>query len=98
VIVPEAVYEWLDRSGVLLSQPLSMEQLCGIRPEEEALLDNMLATKNRQRHLTEPQEFFRCGVVYRVVRKHFVMNMLEYKPPNKMDMSCRKTKCWVLRL
>jgi hypothetical protein len=41
-----------------------MEQLCGIRPEEEALLDNMLATKNHhQRHpAAEPQEFFRCGV------------------------------------
>ena len=35
------VERWLDRAGVLSSDVPPPETLCGIRPEEEALLDNM---------------------------------------------------------
>ena len=35
----DAVFQWLDRSGVLLSQPPHLDDVCRIRPEEEALMD-----------------------------------------------------------
>lgn len=35
----EAVHQWLDRSGVLLPQPPRFDEVCRIRPEEEALMD-----------------------------------------------------------
>jgi len=35
----EAVFQWLDRSGVLLPQPPRFDEVCRIRPEEEALMD-----------------------------------------------------------
>jgi len=58
-IVPDAVYQWLDRSGVLLPSPPPLEEICRIRPEEAALLDNMMTTKPFEQ---EERELFDCGV------------------------------------
>ena len=54
-----AVEEWLDRTGVLLHEvPIAYEDYCRIRPEEDALIENMMREKAR---LTE-EERFDCGV------------------------------------
>jgi len=37
----DAVERWLDRAGALHAAPPPLDALCRIRPEEEALLDNM---------------------------------------------------------
>ena len=59
-IVPDAVYEWLDRSGVLLHEPPLMERMCGIRPEEDALMDYMI--KNNKPPPSPPKPRYDCGV------------------------------------
>lgn len=47
VVLPEEVSSWLDKAGVLLDRPPPMEEVCLIRPEEEALMDHLAAsTKN----------------------------------------------------
>jgi hypothetical protein len=57
-IVPRAVYEWLDRCGVLLEHPPLLEAVCRIQPEEEALMDCLTSPKP-----TPPEEpRFDCGV------------------------------------
>ena len=43
-----AIEQWLERSGVLLHDPPRYEDLCNIRPEEEALLFAMQSDKNLQ--------------------------------------------------
>lgn len=53
-----AVYEWLYRSGVLLERAPLIESVCRIRPEEEALLDNM-RTLNK---LSVDEERYDCGL------------------------------------
>jgi hypothetical protein len=59
-IDPLAVHEWLDRSGVLFDRiPRSVEAMCRIRPEEEALMDYLLTTKP-QKQLDE--ERYDCGI------------------------------------
>lgn len=58
-IVPDAVYQWLDRSGVLLPLPPPLEEICRIRPEEAALMDNMMRTKPFEQ---EERDLFDCGV------------------------------------
>jgi hypothetical protein len=44
VVMPDQVQSWLDRAGVLLEQAPPMEQVCLIRPEEEALMDHLAAS------------------------------------------------------
>ena len=55
-----AVENWLHHSGVLLSQPPRMEELCYIRPEEDALMD-YLATQKLPEVLVE-EERYDCGL------------------------------------
>lgn len=51
-----AVIDWLDKANVLVESTPGFDEVCGIRPEEEALIDNMMAAKLRQ------GERFNCGV------------------------------------
>mmetsp|Transcript_22334 Transcript_22334/g.32981 ORF Transcript_22334/g.32981 Transcript_22334/m.32981 type:complete len:377 (+) Transcript_22334:51-1181(+) len=54
--LPAAVRHWLDRSHVLIENTPAFDELCHIRPEEDALLDHMRVAK-------EPEiERFDCGV------------------------------------
>ena len=53
-----AVEHWLERSGVLLSQPPPMMTLCFIRPEEDALMDYL----ETQKPQTVEEERYDCGV------------------------------------
>jgi hypothetical protein len=71
MVVPEAVNMWLRQSGVLRDEPPSCSMnLCQIRPEEQALLDNLRAENNfgkkqqkQQRAFEEEEEEqFDCGV------------------------------------
>lgn len=56
-VASRAVEEWLDRSGVLLTRAPRLEELCYIRPEEEALMDYLAQTKPQQE-----VEYFNCGL------------------------------------
>jgi len=60
-VEPRAVEEWLNNASVLLREvPLEFEDLCRIRPEESALLENMMREKAR---IDEIQaEVYECGV------------------------------------
>jgi len=44
VIIPGEVRSWLDKAGVLLERPPPIEEVCLIRPEEEALMDHLAAS------------------------------------------------------
>ena len=55
-IVPHAVRDWLDHANVLLQAPPAFDMLCRIRPEEDALLDNMRAGKQ------EMAPRYDCGI------------------------------------
>ena len=55
-IVPHAVRAWLDHANVLLRTPPAFDMLCRIRPEEDALLDNMRAGKQ------EMAPRYDCGI------------------------------------
>ena len=55
----DAVYQWLDRSGVLLPQPPRIDEVCRIRPEEEALLDYLEVSAAPK--VEEVAERFDCG-------------------------------------
>jgi hypothetical protein len=64
-VEPRAVEEWLDHAGVLLRDvPLEYEDLCKIRPEEDALLENMMREKARMDELNEQnaENIYQCGV------------------------------------
>ncbi len=66
-VEPRAVEEWLDRAGVLLHEvPIAYEDYCRIRPEEDALLENMMREKAK---LTEAaaaapkeEDIYNCGI------------------------------------
>lgn len=63
VVVPEAVNVWLRQSGVLRDEPPSCNvNFCHIRPEEEALMDNLRAANNYGKQQQESDELFDCGV------------------------------------
>lgn len=48
-ILSHAVRDWLEHAHVLLTAPPALDALCRIRPEEDALLDNMrVGTQNVQ--------------------------------------------------
>lgn len=53
---PDAVEMWLDRSGVLLERPPTLEAICRIRPEEEALMDYLASYKPNE------GDIFECGI------------------------------------
>jgi hypothetical protein len=55
-IVESAVFEWLERSGVILQQAPILEAICRIRPEEEALMDYLMTSR------PAPEERFDCGL------------------------------------
>lgn len=58
-IEPHAVRQWLDRSGVLLTDA-PIEDVCLIRPEEEAHMDFMLSA---QQQAPPPEEkHYDCGL------------------------------------
>lgn len=58
----DAVFQWLDRSGVLLSQPPMIDEVCRIRPEEEALMDYLQNSNNHQVATQVPEEErYDCG-------------------------------------
>jgi len=60
-VEPRAVEEWLNNANVLLQEvPLEFEDLCRIRPEESALLVNMMKEKVRIDEIQE--EVYQCGV------------------------------------
>jgi hypothetical protein len=55
-----AVREWLEDCGVLIKQPPRMEDLCFIRPEEQALMDSAFVAKSKSSTIEE--ERYYCGV------------------------------------
>ena len=58
MIVESAVEEWLSRCGVVLESPPRLNEVCRIRPEEEALTDYLMTQKP-----AEPEEErYDCGV------------------------------------
>jgi len=64
-VEPRAVEEWLDRTGVLLHDvPIAFEDYCRIRPEEDALLENMMREKAKIADVASIQEeqIYQCGV------------------------------------
>jgi hypothetical protein len=64
VIEPRAVEQWLYNCGVLLSEaPRFLEELCQIRPEEEALMDYLGQKNMKLRHEEEEAaQRFDCGL------------------------------------
>ena len=56
VIIPNQVQSWLDKAGVLLEQAPPMEEVCLIRPEEEALMDHLVASA------TNAPPRYDCGI------------------------------------
>jgi len=60
-VEPRAVEHWLDNAGVLLRDvPLEFEDYCRIRPEEDALLENMMREKAQLEEVKGM--IFNCGV------------------------------------
>jgi hypothetical protein len=56
-----AVEEWLDNAGVLLHEvPIAYEDYCRIRPEEDALLENMMREKAKL--MERAEDVYQCGV------------------------------------
>lgn len=56
VVIPDEVRSWLDKAGVLIERPPPLEEMCLIRPEEEALMDHLAASAK-----TEPPRYD-CGM------------------------------------
>ena len=52
----DAVHQWLDRCGVLLSEAPRYDEVCRIRPEEEALMDYLESAPK-----VAEAERFNCG-------------------------------------
>jgi len=55
--ISHAVHNWLDHTHALVKGTPAYDEVCFIRPEEEALLDNMRAARER-----EKEERFNCGL------------------------------------
>eukprot|EP00986_Skeletonema_menzelii_P000727 scaffold205_cov179-Skeletonema_menzelii.AAC.9 len=51
------VEQWLNRAGVLVESPPSLDEICRIRPEETALLENMMKLNK-----LVDEERYDCGV------------------------------------
>ena len=56
-IIPGEVCTWLDKAGVLQERPPPFDELCRVRPEEEALYDHMAAAQKN----TPP--CYDCGIL-----------------------------------
>jgi hypothetical protein len=62
-IEPRAVEHWLYNARVLLSDvPLEFEDYCRIRPEEDALLENMMREKAKLEEMATKGMIYNCGV------------------------------------
>ncbi|CAB9497304.1 expressed unknown protein [Seminavis robusta] len=58
----DAVFQWLDRSGVLLPEPPRFDEVCMIRPEEEALMDYLqTAAESAKVEEEEKEARYDCG-------------------------------------
>lgn len=57
-IVPSVVEEWLERANGLEREPPTMEEICLIRPEEEALMDSLVVANDRE----QQEDMFDCGM------------------------------------
>ena len=60
-VEPNAVRQWLERSGVLLSDVPRLEEVCSIRLEEEALLDYLVSSQPSHQTQHE-EERYDCGL------------------------------------
>lgn len=61
-VEPHAVEAWLNNARALLRDvPLEYEDYCRIRPEEDALLENMMREKAKLAELP-PDQIYNCGV------------------------------------
>lgn len=61
-IEPHAVRQWLDRSGVLLTET-PIEDVCLIRPEEEAHMNFMQSQQQKPKQAPPAEEeYYNCGV------------------------------------
>jgi len=59
-VEPRAVEEWLTNARVLMREvPLEIEDMCRIRPEEEALMENLREETTRAMKI---EEVYQCGV------------------------------------
>jgi hypothetical protein len=58
ILVTRQVDEWLDRAGVLSTVP--PQDVCRIRPEEDALMEYLVYQKNTETR--ENETIFQCGV------------------------------------
>eukprot|EP00985_Skeletonema_marinoi_P027377 scaffold22381_cov139-Skeletonema_marinoi.AAC.5 len=56
------VGQWLDRAGVLFESAPSLDEICRIRPEETALLENMMKLNRLGDGGLEEEERYNCGV------------------------------------
>ena len=62
-IEPRAVEHWLDNARVLLlNVPLEFEDYCRVRPEEDALLENMMREKAKLDEMKLKEMIYNCGV------------------------------------
>jgi hypothetical protein len=59
-VEPHAVRQWLDQCGVLLKDPPRMDEMCFIRPEEDALMDYL--STQPQHYKVEEEERYDCGL------------------------------------
>lgn len=61
-IEEHAVEQWLGNAGVLLRDvPLEFEDFCRVRPEEDALIENMMREKARLEEIPR-ENIYNCGV------------------------------------
>ena len=62
-IEERAVEHWLTMSGVLISQsPQYMDEICNIRPEEEALMDYLATQTPSKPSAVEEEQRYDCGL------------------------------------
>jgi hypothetical protein len=57
-VMEHAVRDWLDHAHVLVERAPGFDQVCRIRPEEEALLDHMRAAREKE----EATQRYNCGI------------------------------------
>ena len=55
-ILPSVIENWLERANALVAESPTLEEICRIRPEEEALMDYLAAQKPKA-------DIFECGML-----------------------------------